>query len=73
MDPSGFWKTAVQAWTVPHYSAVKASYLLPAILPAALLLASGMEGLPRGRLAARAALLVLAAGYTALTWYGWWS
>lgn len=64
---------AVQAWTVPHYSAVKASYLLPAALPACLLLALGLTSLPSGRRPARFGLLALACACTGLTWYGWWS
>lgn len=64
---------AVQAWTVPHYSAIKASYLLPAALPASVLLAAGLGELRRARGVARAGLLALAAACTALTWYGWWS
>jgi hypothetical protein len=63
----------VQTWVVPRYSAVKASYLLPALLPAAIALAVGLSasaGTVRAIL--RAALLGIAAGMTALTWYGWW-
>jgi hypothetical protein len=43
-------------WTLPHYSAVKASYLLPAVLPVSYLLCIGLEAI----------------GGRALTWYGWW-
>jgi hypothetical protein len=63
----------VQTSVVPRYSAVKASYLLPALLPAAIALAVGLSasaGTVRAVL--RAALLGIAAGMTALTWYGWW-
>jgi len=61
-------------WVVPTYSAVKASYLLPAILPGAALLAAGLGALPaRARAAARAALLLVAAACTALTAVGWWT
>lgn len=63
----------VQSWLLPYYSAVKASYLLPALLPFALLLALGTASLPGGaRAAARAALLAyaLAAGWA--TRWGWW-
>jgi hypothetical protein len=63
-----------QTWWVPRYSAVKASYLLPAVLPACYALGVGLASLgPAARGAARAGLLLLAAGSTALTWYGWWS
>jgi 4-amino-4-deoxy-L-arabinose transferase-like glycosyltransferase len=65
---------AVQAWTVPRYSAVKASYLLPALLPACLALLAGLEGLgARTRTIVRIALLGLATACAGLTWYGWWS
>ncbi len=64
----------LQSWVFPHYSAVKASYLLPAALPACYALCVGLGALPGAwRAAARAGLLALAAGSTALTWYGWWS
>jgi Dolichyl-phosphate-mannose-protein mannosyltransferase len=61
-------------WVFPQYAAVKASYFLPALLPVALALAAGLEA-ARGRARAllRAALLAIAAGSTALTWYGWWT
>jgi hypothetical protein len=59
---------------VPRYTAVKASYLLSALLPAALALAVGVEGAsPRWRTLWRAALLAIAAYATFLTWYGWWT
>jgi hypothetical protein len=64
----------VQTWVVPHYSAVKASYLLPALLPATLALAVGVgatRGAARGFL--RAVLLIFSAFATAVTWYGWWT
>jgi len=65
---------AVQAWTVPRYSAVKASYLLPALLPGCLALQAGLEALgATTRALARAALLALATAGAGLTWYGWWS
>jgi hypothetical protein len=62
-----------QSWAFPHYSAVKASYLLPAALPASYVLGVGLGALPGAwRSVVRAGLLVLAGGSTALTWYGWW-
>ena len=63
-----------QVWLVPVYSAVKASYLLPALLAFALALAAGLDGL-RGaaRAAARAALLAIGAFQVFLFWYGWWA
>jgi 4-amino-4-deoxy-L-arabinose transferase-like glycosyltransferase len=65
---------AVQAWTVPRYSAVKASYLLPALLPACLALLAGLEVLgAKSRTVVRIALLGLATACGGLTWYGWWS
>ncbi len=61
-------------WVLPFYSAVKASYLLPAALPAGLLLASGLEGLsPGARAAARAFCLVLALLSSCVLWQGWWA
>ncbi len=60
-------------WVLPYYSAVKASYLLPALLPAALALAAGLAHFRGGsRFALRAALLGIAALATAVTTYGWW-
>jgi hypothetical protein len=61
-------------WILPTYSAVKASYLLAAALPATLALASGLVAFrawPRECL--RAALVVIALAGTALTWHGWWT
>lgn len=61
-------------WALPTYSAVKASYLLPAALPATLLLALGLANLsPRGRAAARGFCLALAAAASAVLWQGWWA
>ena len=63
-----------QTWVVPRYTAVKASYLLSALLPAALALAVGVaEASGRWRTLWRAALLATAAYMTFLTWYGWWT
>ncbi len=63
----------LQTWLFPHYSAVKASYLLPALLPASYLIGVGLGALAGGaRLAVRAALLGLATASTAVTTYGWW-
>jgi len=64
----------VQTWVVPVYSAVKASYLLSALLPASICLAVGLERFGgRARTVLRAALLAIAAFDAGLTWYGWWS
>ena len=64
----------VQTWVVPVYSAVKASYLLPALLPFSICLALGLARFGgRARTALRAALLATAAFDAGLTWYGWWS
>lgn len=64
----------IQTWTFPHYSAVKASYLLPAALPACYALGVGLGALDGAWLrAARLWLLGLAAASSALTAYGWWS
>ncbi len=61
-------------WLVPSYSAVKASYLMPALLPAALCLATALDRLRGGwQIAARAALLAIALAGTALTTWGWWA
>ena len=64
----------MQTWVVPRFSAVKASYLLSALLPAAFALGFGVESRSRvARNALRGALLAIGAGYAALTWYGWWT
>jgi len=61
------------AWILPYYSAVKASYLLSAALPACLALAAGLEAFSdRSRAAPRAILLVLSVFGTALTGYACW-
>ncbi|MCU0669959.1 MAG: hypothetical protein MUF70_11505 [Myxococcota bacterium] len=63
----------VQTWLVPRYSAVKASYLLSALLLPALGLAVALAS--QGRLARsllRVALLAIAAWAAFLTWWGWW-
>ncbi len=60
-------------WLLPAYSAVKASYLLSAALPAAACLALGLEAVPaRRRGWLRGALLALALACTLVTWRGWW-
>ncbi len=60
-------------WIFPHYSAVKASYLLPAMLPLALLVVAGLGALPdRARPPLRALLLAIALAATGFTWQGWW-
>jgi len=60
-------------WILPQYSAVKASYLLPAALPACLALAAGLEPFgPRARAGLRTILLALSVFGTALTWYACW-
>jgi hypothetical protein len=61
-----------QTWIVPRFSAVKASYLLSATLPASIALAVGVGRLRRPAIA-RATLLGIAAYATFLTWYAWWS
>jgi hypothetical protein len=61
-----------QTWLVPRYTAVKASYLLTALLPAAIALATGL-GAARARTAWRAALLAIGAYGSFLTWWGWWT
>jgi len=63
-----------QTWWVPRFSAVKASYLLSALLPGALLLGIGVAtARPRVRVALRCALLAIGAYATFLTWWGWWT
>jgi hypothetical protein len=63
----------VQTWVVPRFSAVKASYLLSALLPATLALGAGVATTrPRVRAALRCVLLAIGAYATFLTWYGWW-
>jgi hypothetical protein len=62
-----------QTWAVPHYSAVKASYLLSALLPASIALAVGVDAIRASRRAiARGAVLAIAAYATFVTWWGWW-
>jgi hypothetical protein len=61
-------------WVLPSYSAVKASYLLAASLPAALLLAFGLEALgPRSLATARGYCLALSCFATLVMWQGWWA
>jgi len=60
-------------WVLPAYSAVKASYLLSAALPAAACLALGLGAASGARRAGlRGALLALALACTLVTWRGWW-
>jgi len=60
-------------WILPQFSAVKASYLVPAALPACLALAAGLEGFgSRARAGLRTILLALSVFGTALTWYACW-
>ncbi len=60
-------------WIFPTYAAVKASYLLPALLPACAALAFGLESLGVGLGAClRAGLLGIAAASLVFTWWGWW-
>jgi hypothetical protein len=62
------------AWVIPHYSAVKASYLLPALLAGLLLLTEGLGALPgRLRNIGRASCVALGWAGLALTWQGWWT
>ncbi len=60
-------------WVLPSISAVKASYLLPAILPASIALALGTEAF-RGsaRTAVRVVLLAGALATSVALWLGWW-
>src|SRR5262245_9723899 len=58
------------AWSVPFFVATKPTYALPAVLPVGLVLLFGVEA--RGTVL-RGLLLAVAAGGTALTWYGWWA
>lgn len=61
------------AWVFPHFSAVKASYALSALLPAAAALGVGIHGVAGGwRQAARAGLLAVALLDAVLLWQGWW-
>lgn len=63
----------LQTWLVPRYSAVKASYLLSALLLPSLGLGAALAARGRfARTALRAALLAIAAYTTFLTWWGWW-
>jgi 4-amino-4-deoxy-L-arabinose transferase-like glycosyltransferase len=60
-------------WMLPTFAAVKASYLLPALLAPVAALAVGLswfEG--RARAALRGALLGIAALSAAVTTWGWW-
>jgi hypothetical protein len=60
-------------WILPQFSAVKASYLLPAALPACLALQAGLDGLGgRARAALRAVLLGLSLFGTVLTCWTCW-
>jgi 4-amino-4-deoxy-L-arabinose transferase-like glycosyltransferase len=64
---------ATYQWSFPHFSAGKASYVSSALLPAAGWLVLGLGGLPaRAAVAARFALLAVAALAVALLWQGWW-
>src|SRR5262249_31627669 len=58
------------AWSVPFFVATKPTYAFPAVLPVGLVLLFGVEA--RGTVL-RGLLLAVAAGGTALTWYGWWA
>ncbi len=61
------------SWVLPHYSPLKASYLLAALLPALLALVRGLETVPRRLLpTVRASLLALSLLGTFFTTYGWW-
>ena len=61
-------------WVFPAYSAVKASYLLSAALPAALCLSLGVGSVSGPRRAGlRGAFLALALACTLVTWHGWWA
>jgi hypothetical protein len=57
----------------PYMILTKTNFILPLALPIGIALAVGLGALPgRVRTAARAAVVVVAAGGVALTWYGWW-
>ncbi len=61
------------SWRYPTYAAVKAQYMLPALLPLTLLTATGLESAkPALRSVLRGALVLIAAGFIAATWWGWW-
>jgi hypothetical protein len=61
-------------WVLPTYSAVKASYLLPAALPSSLLLAWGLaDRSPRVRALARSFCLALSLVASGVLWQGWWA
>jgi len=61
------------SWQYPTYAAVKAQYMLPALLPLTFLVGEGLTAArPPLRNLLRAALLAIAIGATALTWWGWW-
>jgi hypothetical protein len=61
-------------WIGAYVVLTKINYLLPEVLPVAIVLALGL-GWPTGaaRTALRLALLAVAAGGVAFTWYGWWT
>jgi hypothetical protein len=63
----------VYSWRYPTYAAVKARYMLPALLPLTYLAGQGLTAaaLPLRHLL-RGALLAIAVGSTALTYWGWW-
>jgi hypothetical protein len=57
----------------PTYAAVKARYMLPALLPLTYLTGQGLTAAaPSLRAWLRVALLAIAIGATALTFWGWW-
>ncbi len=61
-------------WVLPTYSAVKASYLVAALLPMGLVFAEALRSLAGWRRTlARGFLLLLALGDVALMRFGWWS
>ena len=61
-------------WILPHYSTVSASYLLPAMLPAALLVATCMSALPpSANIPLWVALLAVTLSAAELTRQGWWA
>lgn len=61
-------------WIGAAYILTKINYMLPLALPVAVVLALGL-GWPTGatRTTLRLALMVVAAGGVAFTWYGWWT
>ena len=61
------------SWVFPSYAAVKATYLLPAMLPASYAVVVALDRFgARTRSALRGALLAIGTVVAAITWWGWW-